>query len=220
MCDPMSPLAPVTRMVMSLHRFFFHEWRLASKAEFALIFRNWTCDLFLFLTSSQDVGVSLSRGSTQRYDNCTLSRRRVQTLMMYACLAIADLTGAAILSNSLIAHFTSKRRAPIARTSGNQEEHVIKSTYPMPMRTATIVEGELSVVPKSPANKSTLDRIPTKAVTLPKILLRSMTNEITSPAPITPLRPAILVAIKTPIPRNGMTAATIDQILLVRLRAA
>ena len=67
----------------------------------------------------------------------------------------------------------------------------------------------------SPVNKSTLARIPIKEIALLKTLLRSMIIEIISPAPITALRPAILVTMKSSIPRNGKTAAMIDQILLV-----
>jgi hypothetical protein len=61
-----------------------------------------------------------------------------------------------------------------------------RSTYPIPTRMATMVEGEFAVVPKSPANRSRLARIPTKAIPLPKMLLRSITNEMTTPAAITP----------------------------------
>jgi hypothetical protein len=100
-----------------------------------------------------------------------------------------------------------------------RKNHAIKSTYPIPTRVATIVDEEFAVVPKSPTKRSALARIPTDAITFQKTLLRSMTNEITAPAPITPPRPASLVTIKSAIPRTGLLAAIMDQILLVCLRA-
>jgi hypothetical protein len=100
-----------------------------------------------------------------------------------------------------------------------RKNHAIKSTCPIPTRVATIVDEEFAVVPKSPTKRSALARIPTDAITFQKTLLRSMTNEITAPAPITPLRPASLVTIKSAIPRTGLLAAIMDQILLVCLRA-
>lgn len=100
---------------------------------------------------------------------------------------------------------------------GIMKNHVIISTYPIPMRMVTIVEGEFAVVPKSSASRSTLASIPTKGTPLPKMLLRSLMREMTTPAPITPLRPASLVTMKSTIPTKGMTAATMDPILVVRL---
>ena len=81
-------------------------------------------------------------------------------------------------------------------------------------------EEKKMAVAMSPAkNRSTLATIPTYAVGLLKILLRSITAEIISPAIKSVLRPAVLVMRKTSIPKNGRDVAINDQILLVLLSA-
>jgi hypothetical protein len=86
------------------------------------------------------------------------------------------------------------------------------------MNTATTLEEEKTAVAMSPAkNRSTLAKIPTQAVSLLNVLLRSMTMEIIKAAISSALRPAVAVARNKGMPKKGKAAAIGDQILLVFL---